>query len=322
MINRRAALLASLAALAAPAGAAAWPERTVKLVVPYPAGGGVDTAARIYAVALSGLLKQQVIVDNRPGAAGAIGAQAVAKSPADGYTVLMASPAEVMVSPIAGQALPYDPQKDLAPVALGGETPLAIVAYPQAAPKGLQDLIARAKAQDLKLSYGTPGNGSSMHFAGEAFKSATGLNWQHVPYKGAAPAVNDVLGGQIECVISGLPPLMQHIKAGKLTALAVTSSRRVASLPDVPSISEFPGLADSRFTNWMGIFVPQGTPQDVIDHLARAVESASADPGVAQRLQDAGWDPSVLRGSAFVNFLNDERARYTAVAKRTGIKVD
>ena len=160
MINRRAAILASFAALAVPAWAAAWPERTVKLVVPYPAGGGVDTAARIYAVALSGLLKQQVIVDNRPGAAGAIGAQAVTKSPPDGYTVLMASPAEVMVSPIAGQSLPYDPQKDLAPVALAGETPLVIVAFPQAAPKGLQDLIARAKAQDLKPSYGTPGAGS------------------------------------------------------------------------------------------------------------------------------------------------------------------
>ena len=322
MINRRAAILASFAALAVPAWAAAWPERTVKLVVPYPAGGGVDTAARIYAVALSGLLKQQVIVDNRPGAAGAIGAQAVTKSPPDGYTVLMASPAEVMVSPIAGQSLPYDPQKDLAPVALAGETPLVIVAFPQAAPKGLQDLIARAKAQDLKPSYGTPGAGSSMHFAGEAFKVGIGLNWQHVPYKGAAPAVNDVLGGQIECVISGLPPLMPHIKAGKLTALAVTSSKRVAALPGVPSISELPGLADYRFTNWMGIFVPRGTPQEVIEQLGRAFESASTDPAVAQRLQDAGLDPTVLRGSAFVNFLNDERARYTAVAKRTGIKVD
>lgn len=322
MINRRTAMLASLAGLAVPAAAATWPDRPVKVVVPYPAGGGVDTAARIYALALSGVLKQQVIVDNRPGAAGAIGAQVVAKSPADGYTVLMASPAEVMVSPIAGQVLPYDPQKDLVPVALGGETPLAIVAYPKVAPKGLGDLIARSKAGEVQLSYGTPGNGSSMHFAGEAIKSATGLKWQHVPYRGAAPAVNDVLGGQIECVISGLPPLMQHIKSGRLTALAVTTPKRVDALPDVPSISELPGMANHRFTNWMGIFLPQGTPTDVIDQLARGVEAVAADPSMAKRLQDAGWAPSVLTGSAFVNFLDEERARYTAVAKATGIKVE
>lgn len=322
MISRRTALLASAAALSRPAWAAGWPDRSIRLIVPFPAGGGVDTAARIYAIALSGLLKQQFVVDNRPGASGAIGAQAVAKAAPDGYTFLFSSPAEVMVSAIAGQQLPYNPQQDLVPVALAGETPLGIVAHPSVGVKDIQELIARNKAKKLQIHYGTPGSGSTMNFAGEALKASTGLNWEQVPYRGAAPAVNDVLGGQVECVISGLPPLVPHIKSRKLVALAVTSAKRSPLLPEVTAVSELPGLSDFRFTNWMGVFAPRGTPTDVVEQLGRAIASTAKDPAIVQRLQDAGLDASGFQGPAFEKFLGDERARYVAVAKKTTIKLD
>jgi len=321
MIRSLAALLITSIGLASPSWAA-WPERPLRLVVPYPAGGGVDTVARVYGAALADLIGTQVIVDNRPGASGAIGAQAVVKADPDGYTFLVSSPAEVLVSAIAGQSLPYNPQTDLAPVALAGETPLGIVAYPKSAPPDLKTLIEQAKAKSLQLSYGTPGTGSTMNFAGEAIKAATGLQWQQVPYKGAAPAVNDVLGGQIEIVISGLPPLVQHIKAGNLTALAVTSAKRSGLLPDVMAVSELPGLSGFRFTNWMGIFAPRGTPADIIDKMGQAFEAAAKKPEVAKRLQDAGVEPSGIQGAAFAKFLDDERERYMAVAKTTVIKTD
>lgn len=320
MIRGLATLLIASIATMGTAWAAPWPERPIRFIVPFPAGGGVDTVTRVYAAALTKLIGQEIIIDNRPGASGAIGAQTVAKSAPDGYTFLMASPAEVMVNAIAGQPMSYDPRKDLVPVALAGETPLAIVAHPSVGVQDLKDLVARAKADQLKLSYGTPGRGSTMNFAGEALRSETGLDWQHVPYKGAAPAVNDVLGGQIQIVISGMPPLVQHIKAGKLTALAVTSSKRSPVLPDVMTVSELPGLSGFRFTNWMGVFAPQGTPPDVMDRMGKAFETAAKDPDVARRLQDAGVDPSGIRGPAFAKFLDDERARYQDVANKTPIK--
>ena len=320
MIRRLAFLLVSSIAMAGPSWAADWPDRPIRFIVPFPAGGGVDTVARVYGAALGELVKQQIVIDNRPGASGAIGAQAVVKAEPDGYTFLISSPAEVMVSAIAGQPLSYNPQTDLAPVALAGETPLGIVAYPPAAPQDLKALIEQAKAKSLQLSYGTPGNGSTMNFAGEALRAATGLQWQHVPYKGAAPAVNDVLGGQIQVVISGLPPLVQHIKAGKLTALAVTSAKRSPLLPDVMAVSELPGLAGFRFTNWMGVFAPRGTPQDIVDRMGQAFEATARNPDVVKRLQDAGLDPTGIHGAAFAQFLRDEHDRYQAVASKTAIK--
>ncbi|MBV7483786.1 tripartite tricarboxylate transporter substrate binding protein [Bordetella sp. BOR01] len=322
MLRGLIALLMTSMAVAGPSWAASWPERPVRFIVPFPAGGGVDTVARVYGAALAGLIGQEIIIDNRSGASGAIGAQAVAKAAPDGYTFLMSSPAEVMVNAIAGQPMSYDPRKDLVPVALAGETPLAIVAHPSVGARNLKDLIARAKAGQLTLSYGTPGRGSTMNFAGEALKSETGLDWQHVPYKGAAPAVNDVLGGQIQIVISGMPPLVQHIKAGKLTALAVTSSKRSPVLPDVMAVSELQGLSDFRFTNWMGVFAPQGTPQEIVDRMGQAFETAARDPDVMKRLQDAGLVPSGIRGPAFAKFLDEERARYQDVAGKTAIKSD
>lgn len=308
--------------LTGPTWASSWPDHPIRLIVPFPAGGGVDAVARIYGLALTNQLGQQVVIENRPGASGAIGAQAVVRSDPDGYTFLMSSPAEVLVNEIAGQKMPYDSRKDLTPIALAGETPLAIVAYPKSVDaKNLKDFIALVKNKKLMINYGTPGNGSSMNFAGEALKSASGLSWQHIPYKGAAPAVNDVLGGQIETVISGLPPLVQHIKAGKLTALAVTSEKRSGLLPNVMAVSELPDMASFRFTNWMGVFAPRQTPPDIVERLGQAIADIAKDPKVQQSLKNAGVEPSGIYGDAFIKFLDAERQRYQDVAKQTKFSI-
>ena len=299
--------------------AKSWPERPITLVVPYPAGGGVDTAARIYSVAVSKILEQQVVVENRAGASGAIGAQAVVRSAPDGYTFLLSSPAEVLVSPIAGNSLPYDPEKDLTPIAFAGDTPLGIVAYPERSPKSLDELITNSRQQGAMLNYGTPGNGSSMHFAGAALQAIAGVNWQHVPYKGAAPAVNDVLGGQIDFAITGLPPLVPHIKAGKLTLLAVTSAERFPLFADVPSISELPSMKGYQFTNWLGLFGPAQLSSDIVQKLSAAFENAAKDNAVRQQLQEAGWRPAVLGRDEFVQFLAQERSRYQTVRDKAGM---
>jgi len=312
------ALLCWLALCGATAQAKPWPDRPVTLVVSYPAGGGVDTAARIYSEAVSRILGQPVVVENRSGASGAIGTQAVVRAAPDGYTFLLSSPAEVLVTPIAGKQLPYDPENDLTPIAFVGDTPLGIVAYPENAPKSLAELVSNSRKQGGQFNYGTPGTGSTMHFAGAAMQAIAGVNWQHVPYKGAAPAVNDVLGGQIAFAITGLPPLVEHIKAGKLTLLAVTSANRSSLFSEIPAISELPSMAGYQFTNWLGVFGPARLPLEIVQKLSSAFGTAAKDDIVRQKLQKSGWRPHVLDQTAFRQFLTEERNRYQTVRDKAG----
>ena len=255
-----------------------WPSKPIHLVVAYPAGGGLDFVTRTVAQRLGSALGQQVIVDNRAGASGSIGADYVARAAADGYTLLMASPAEVVVGPIAGQKVPYNPETDFVPIALAGETPLVIVINPAVPAKTLAEFVAYAKTVPGKLSYGTPGSGSSMQFAGEAFNAGLGTQIQHVPYRGAAPALNDVLGNQVPMGIVGMPPTVGQVKAGKLVAIAVTSQKRSSVMPDVPAVAELKGLGDYRFTNWMGLFAPAKTPAAVAERIGTAVAKMMQDP--------------------------------------------
>ncbi|SUV86266.1 putattive exported protein [Bordetella pertussis] len=213
-------------------------------------------------------------MENRTGAAGTIGAQAVVQSTADGNTVLFASPAEVLVSRIAGQKTSYDAGKDLQPVTLAGETPLAVVVNPAVPARTLAELVALARKDPSAISYGTPGTGSTMQFAGEALNLAAGIKMLHVPYRGAAPAIADLLGNQIPVAIVGVPPLVAHHKSGKLRILAVTGSQRIAALPDVPTVAEELGVADYRYTNWFGVYVPGNTPR------GRRGQARGADPRV------------------------------------------
>jgi tripartite-type tricarboxylate transporter receptor subunit TctC len=316
------ALVLVLGFASASALAQAWPAKPVHVIVAYPPGGGHDFVARTVAQRLGDVLKQSFVVENRPGASGAIGADYVAKSAPDGYTFLVASPAETVVGPLAGQKTPYDWEKDLAPVTLIGETPLAIAVHPAVPANTIHELLALAKRAPGTLAYGTPGSGSSMHFAGESLKAIAGVYIVHIPYRGAAPAVTDLLGGQVQIGIVGMPPVVGHAKSGKLRILAVTSGKRSAATPDAPAIAELPGFAGYHFTNWQGVFVAVNTPPAVIERLAVEIGKVVREPATREKLLAAGVDPEGLTTLQFIAFLAKERDTYTKIAKTRNIKVD
>jgi len=299
-----------------------WPNKPVRVIVPYPPGGGHDFASRVVAQRLSDTLKQSFVVENRTGASGTIGAEYTAKSAPDGYTFVVASPAETVVGGFAGLKMNYDWEKDLAPVTVIGETPLGIAVHPSVPAKTIQELLAYAKANPGRLSYGTPGSGSTMHFAGESLKALGGIFIVHIPYRGAGPAVADLLGGQVPMGIAGLPPIVGPHKAGKVRILAVTSEKRSGALPDIPTIAELPGFAGYNFTNWTGVFVPARTPPAVIDRLAAEIAKAVQDPTVKEKLIGAGVDPLGLPTPQFVKFLAREKETYGKIAKARNIRAD
>ncbi|NBS58024.1 MAG: tripartite tricarboxylate transporter substrate binding protein [Betaproteobacteria bacterium] len=290
--------IAAAFAIASPAQAQAWPEKQIRVVVPYPPGGGVDFVSRAVAQRLGEVLKTTLVIDNRGGASGTIGADIVAKSAPDGYTFLIASPAEVVVGPIVGQKVNYDPARDLTPVTLIGETPLVIAAHPSLQAKTLQEFIALAKASPGKYSYGTPGTGSSMQFAGESLNSLAGISVVHVPYRGAVP----------------------HAKSGKLRILAVTSEKRSSAMPDVPAVAELPGMKGYRFTNWMGVYVPAKTPQPVIDRLAAEIAKIVREPAMREKLLSQGVEPVGDTTAEFAAFLKAEFDTYSKIAKDRNIR--
>ena len=299
-----------------------WPAKAVRVIVPYPTGGGHDFASRVVAQRLADTLKQPFVVENRTGASGTIGAEYTAKSAPDGYTFMVASPAETVVGPFAGLKMNYDWEKDLAPVTVIGETPLAIAIHPSVAAKNIHELLAFARANPGKLSYGTPGSGSTMHFAGESLKALGKIFIVHIPYRGAGPAVTDLLGGQVPMGIMGTPPVIAPHKAGKIRIVAVTSAKRSPALPDVPAMAELPGYAGYNFTNWTGVFVAAKTPPATIDRLAAEIAKAIEDPGVKEKLVAAGVDPLGLPPAQFRQFLEREKATYSKVAKIRNIKAD
>ncbi len=313
-----------LAMLAASSGALAqaWPAKPVHIIVGYPPGGGHDFVARVVAQRLGENLKQSFVVENRTGASGAIGTDYVAKSLPEGHVFLVASPAEVLVGPLAGQKTPYDAERDLAPVGLIGETPLAIAIHPAVPAKNIQELLALAKRSPGKLSYGMPGSGSSMQFAGESLKAIAGVFIVHIPYRGAAPAVADVLGGQVQIAIVGMPPVVGHHKSGKLRIVAVTSEKRSAATPDIPAMAELPGFAGYHFTNWQGVYAAAKTPKAVIDRMAAEIASVVREPAMRERLLAAGVDPLGLGPAEFTAFLARERNTYGRIAKARNIRAD
>jgi tripartite-type tricarboxylate transporter receptor subunit TctC len=307
---------------AAHAQAENYPNKVIRFIVPFPAGGGVDFVARAVAQRLSDSFKQQVIVENKGGGSGRIGAESVARSEPDGYTILIGSPAETIVATAAGLKLSYDPRKDLVPVTLIGETPLVIAVHPSVPVNSLSELIAMAKAKPGSIDYGSPGVGSSMQFAGAMLELIGGIQLQHIPYKGAAPAVTDALGGQVPVIIVGSPPVIPHAKAGKLKVLAVTSDKRSPTLPDTPTVAELPGYEKYRFTNWMGVFVAARTPQPIIDRLASEIARISKDQGTREALMTQGVEGMGLSPAEFQAFLDEEFRRYATIAKERNITVE
>ena len=299
-----------------------WPGKTVRVVVGYPPGGGHDFTARVIAQRLSEVLKQPFVVENRTGASGTIATEGIAKGPADGYSFLVASPAETVVGALAGLKMNYDWEKDLAPVTVIGDTPLAIAIHPSVPVKTIRELLAYAKANPGKLSYGTPGSGSSMHFAGESLKAIAGVFIVHIPYRGAGPAVADLLGGQVPMGIMGMPPVVGPHKAGKLHILAVTSEKRSAATPDIPAMAELPGFTGYSFTNWTGVFMAAKTPPATIERLAAEIGKAVLEPALRDKLLAAGVDPLGLTTAQWVQFLSREKDSYSKIAKARNIKAD
>jgi tripartite-type tricarboxylate transporter receptor subunit TctC len=314
-------VLAALAGLAFTASAQTFPTRPVTLVVPFPPGGGTDTGARIVAQKLTAKWGQQVVVDNKGGAAGAIGADLVAKAKSDGYTILMGNIGTQAINPSLYKKLPYDPDKAFVPISLVAELPLAMMVHPQVAAKTAKEFVALAKSQPGKLSYSSSGAGGAPHLAAEMFKLGTGSFIVHVPYRGGGPAVQDLIAGHVQLSFMTVLEASGHLKAGKLRALAVTSAQRVAALPEVPTLAEsaVPGF-DS--ISWIGLLAPAGTPREIVEKISADVREVVAADDVKNRLIELGAIPAANTPAQFAALIDKDRARYAAIIRERGITVD
>ena len=312
-------IAATVFALSCAAGAQTYPSKVVTIVVPYAPGGGHDAMARLVAERLTARLGQTVIVENKAGANGMIGAEFVARAAPDGHTILFASPAEIVIAPSAYKSLRYDPAKDLAPVTLAGTTPLVIVANPAVGIKTVPELVAYAKSHPGKLAFGTSGNASSQHLAGEWLNNLAKIDMQHIPYKGAGPATNDVLGGQIPLAIVGMAPVLPHVRAGKLVPVAVTTKSRVTWAADVPTVAETPGMAGFEVSHWMGVFVPARTPPEIVARLQSEFAAVLAMPDVREKLVMMGIDAVGNSSAEFKTFLSQETERFAKMYRISGL---
>ncbi|MGF6527703.1 Bug family tripartite tricarboxylate transporter substrate binding protein [Variovorax sp. PvP013] len=329
-IHRRALIgaataTACIALLAVPATAAAqdYPARTVTIVVPFSAGGGVDAMARLLAEQLRASLKQSVVVDNRPGASGMLGAGYVAKAAPDGYTLLLGSAGETAINPFVYKArMQYAPEKDLAPITLVTRVPNVLVANPALPVKNVEELIAYAKKNPGKLSYATSGVGNPQHLNGELFDSLAGIRMNHIPYKGSAGQLVDVAGGNVDLSFVSMAGAAPFIKGGRLKALAVTSARRASFAPDIPAIAEYKPMAAYALDNWFGLFAPAKTPADVQQKLNAAVTQALRDPVLAKKLTEQGGEPAPMSIDEFRAFIRTESVQYGRIVEAGKITPD
>ncbi len=325
---RRALLLALLATAAgaqaqspSTSSGQAFPSKPVKWLVGYPAGGGTDFLARTIAAQMSAQMGQQVVIDNRPGAGAIIGADVAAKSPGDGYTVFTAYNGEMVYNPALYKKLPYDPVKDFAPIGLMARAPLLIVAAPNAGIKDAAALLDTLKKNPGKFSYASPGNGSPHHLAMELFKSRSGLFVVHVPYRGAAPAVQDVMGGQVPLMMVDTSSGMPHIKAGKLVPLAILSAKRIPQLPEVPTMAEL-GYKDVEAYAWQGLVVPASTPKEIQLKINAEMQAALNNAAVRKKLFEAAWDPVPSDAAVMAAYTAAETRVWHKLIKDRGISLD
>ena len=320
-VNALAAVAAALL-LAPAAWAQAWPSRPVSIVVPYPPGGPVDVSARLLAPKLQEALGQPFVVENRPGAGGNIGAAHVAKSAPDGHTLLMGAIATHAINPALYRSMPYDALRDFRHVALVVQVPNVLVLNNEVPARTVQELVAILKSKPGKFDFGSGSTGSTGHLAGELFKQMTGTYMVHIPYKGAAPAMADLLAGRVHLMFDNLASALPNIRSGKLRALAVTTRQRSRSLPELPTLHES-GLEGFDLTTWWGIMAPAKTPAPVIERLAGELARALQAPDVRERLAAMGSEPSSVRTPGeFTAFVGRELKTYAGLVKRSGASVD
>lgn len=298
-----------------------YPNKPIRIVAPFPPGGPVDILSRTIGNKLSQSLGQAVIVENRAGAAGNIGSDVVAKSAPDGYTLLMGFVGTHAINPSLYSKMPYDNLKDFEPVSLVAEVTIALVVNPSVPATSINELIALARSRPGELTFGSPGNGTPQHLAGELFNSIAGVKMRHIPYKGAVPALTDLLGGQISMIFSSMPPALPHLKSGKLRALGVTSSTRSPVTPELPTIAES-GLKGYEVKNWYGIFAPRGTPKEIVAMLNAEIVKILNMPDVKQSLSIQGAEPSTSSPQQFATFVKEETEKWAKIVKYSEVKVD
>ena len=295
-----------------------YPAKPIRVVVPYAPGGATDLTARLVGQKMQEAMKQNVLVDNRPGAGGVIGTDIVAKAAPDGYTVLIAVPAEIAILPHL-QKMPYNVARDLAPVSLAAVTPLILVVHPSLPVRSVKELIAFARARPGQLTYASAGTGGVQHLSGELLKVTMKLDMAHVPYKGAGPVMPDLIGGHVPMFFSGMPPAMPHVKAGKLRALAVTTTRRSPAAPDVPTMAEA-GVPGFDISNWFAYFVPSGTPAEVISRLNSEVNRGLKQPDVREKLANVGAETVGTSPEELAKFVRSETEKFARLVKLSGAK--
>jgi tripartite-type tricarboxylate transporter receptor subunit TctC len=311
----------ALAAGALPAVAQTFPSKTVHLVVAYAPGGTGDVVARIIADKLGPALGQTVVVENRAGASGAIGATSVLNAAPDGHTLLLGQTGEIVVNQFWMKGLTYDP-KDLMPVALATVVPLALTVPGKAPYTTMAEMLNAIQTSGKPFSFASAGTGTPGHFAGEYLSAKLPGKLVHVPYKGAGPALNDIIGGHVDMYFPGFPPVMPMMKAGSVKVLAVSSAARSQAAPDLPTVAEATGFADFDFTLWQGFFAPKGTPPDVIARLNREINTILADPPTRQKLIDAGANVASLSIAQFAAFVQAEAGKYQRIIQLTGVKAE
>ncbi|HLQ24734.1 MAG TPA: tripartite tricarboxylate transporter substrate binding protein [Acidiferrobacterales bacterium] len=310
-----------LAGAALGAQAENYPSKPIKMIVPFSVGGTTDILARIIGQELTKAWGQQVIIDNRPGAGGNIGADLVAKSAPDGYTLVMGTVGTHAINASLYKKMPYDTVKDFAPITLVAAVPNVLVVHPAVPAKSVKELIEYAKANPGKLSFASSGNGTSVHLSGELFKAMAGVSMTHIPYKGSAPAIIDLMGGQVQLMFDNMPTALPHVKAGRLRALAVTSAKRSPAMPDLPTIAEA-GVAGYEAESWFGVLAPAGTPSAIVTKLNGEIVRILGLPEIKERLLSQGAEPVGNSPEQFAAHITAEMAKWGNVVKASGAQVD
>lgn len=299
-----------------------YPDKPLRLIVPFPPGGGVDIVARLVGQKLTDGLGQQVVIDNRPGAGGTLGTDLAAKAPADGYTLLLASVGPLAFSPSLYRKLPYDPARDFQPVSLIASLPNVLLVDPASSAGSVKDLIALAKSKPGQLNYASAGSGTPPHLSMELFKAMAGINLVHVPYKGGPPALTDLMGGRVQAMFINILTALPYVASGKLRALAVTTAHRSPALPQVPTMAEAGGLAGFEANDWFGVVAPAGTMKSVVTKLNREIASILRMPEIRQRLVKQGAEPQSNSPEEFAAFIKAEIVKWRKVIEAAGARVD